>query len=110
MTITTATLHQRLGITEGQLSAFCQRWNVAKLAFFGSILTDTFTEDSDVDVLVTYLPNAKRGLLEKLTMQTQFEELVGRKVDLISRKAIESSRNWIRRKHILEAARVFYVA
>jgi len=102
--------YQRLGITSEQLSAFCHRWQVAELALFGSVLRDDFTASSDVDILVTYLPTVKRGLLEKIQMKEELENLLQRSVDLVSKKAIEQSHNWIRRNNILTTAKVFYVA
>lgn len=102
--------YRRLGITSEQLSSFCDRWQVAELALFGSVLRDDFGSDSDIDVLVTYRPNAQRGLIEKMMMKEEMEDLVNRKVDLVSKKAIEQSRNWIRRQGIIGATEVIYVA
>lgn len=59
-----ATIYSRLGITPHQLADFCQHWQIAELALFGSILRDDFTPSSDIDILVTYLPTAQRGLFE----------------------------------------------
>lgn len=103
-------LQSRLGITAEQLTEFCQQWQVAELALFGSVLRDDFHEDSDIDILVSYQPTAKRGLLKKMYMKEELESLLHRKVDLISRKAIEQSQNWIRRKNIIGSAEVVYVA
>ena len=104
-----ATLYNRLGITADQLAAFCDHWQVAELALFGSILRDDFHSDSDIDVLVAYRPHAQRGLLEKVAMKEELESLVNRKVDLVSKKAIQDSRNWIRRQNILSSIEVIYV-
>jgi len=103
-------IYDRLGISSQQLSQFCQKWKVAELALFGSILRDDFRPDSDIDFLVSYQPNAKRGLFEKMTMQEELEDLLHRKVDLVSKQAIIQSRNWLRRKNILDSAEVIYVA
>lgn len=103
-------IYQRLGITSEQLSTFCRRWQVAELSLFGSVLRDDFTISSDIDVLVTYLPTAKRGLFEKIQMKEELESLLHRSVDLVSKKAVEQSHNWIRRNNILTTAKVFYVA
>ncbi len=103
-------LYERLGLTSEQLVAFCDRHQVAELALFGSILRDDFHAGSDIDILVTYQPHAQRGLLEKVAMKEELENLVGRKVDLVSKKAIENSRNWIRRQNILSSFEVIYVA
>lgn len=103
-------IYQRLDITSEQLSAFCRRWQVAELSLFGSVLRDDFTISSDIDVLVTYLPTAKRGLFEKIQMKEELESLLHRSVDLVSKKAVEQSHNWIRRNNILTTAKVFYAA
>jgi predicted nucleotidyltransferase len=66
--------------------------------------------DSDIDVLVSYQPTAKRGLLEKIRMQEELSSLLHRDVDLVSKKAIEQSQNWLRRKNILDSSEVIYVA
>lgn len=101
-------LYNRLGITPEQLAGFCDRWQVAELAVFGSILRDDFHAGSDIDVLVSYQPTAQRGLFEKMHMKEELEALCDRPVDLISKRAIECSQNWIRRKNILESAEVIY--
>ena len=103
-------LYDRLGIPCTDLAAFCQRWHIAELSLFGSILRDDFRSDSDIDVLVVYQPTSKRGLFEKMVMQEELQALLHRKVDLVSKKAIEHSRNWIRRNNILHSAQVIYVA
>lgn len=103
-------LQSRLGISPEQLAEFCQRWHIAELALFGSVLRDDFSPDSDIDVLVAYQPTAKRGLLEKIRMQEDLSLLLHRDVDLVSRKSIEQSRNWLRRKNILDSSEVIYVA
>jgi predicted nucleotidyltransferase len=76
---------------------------------FGSVLRDDFRPDSDVDVLVTFAPEAEWSLFDHVTMEEELSSILGHKVDLVSRRAIERSRNWIRRKAILEAAEPFYV-
>jgi uncharacterized protein len=106
----TAKLQERLTITPEQLVEFCERWQIAELALFGSILHDDFHADSDIDVLVTYKPTAKRGLFEKIRMKEAFSLLVHREVDLVSKKAMEQSHNWLRRENILNSAEVIYVA
>lgn len=103
-------LQERLTITSEQLTEFCQRWQVAELSLFGSILRDDFKADSDIDVLVVYKPTAKRGLFEKIRMKEELSFLLHREVDLVSKKAIEQSHNWLRRKNILSSAEVIYVA
>ena len=66
--------------------------------------------DSDVDVLVTFEPDASWGLLEQTTMESELAALLGRRVDLVSRRTVERSTNWIRRQAILESAETVHVA
>ncbi len=96
----------RLGVRD--LSSFCDRWRVEELALFGSILRGDFRPGSDVDFLVTFSPGAKWSLFDRVAMQDELARLVGRKVDLVNRRAIEASRNRPRREAILDEARTIY--
>ncbi|MCC6422160.1 MAG: nucleotidyltransferase family protein [Phycisphaerales bacterium] len=91
-----------------RIEAFCHKWNVRELSLFGSILRDDFRPDSDVDVLFDFEPHARRTLLDLVAMREELSELLGRPVDLISRKGIERSHNTTRRDAILSSARVVY--
>ena len=79
-----------------------------ELSLFGSRLRDDFTSESDVDILIAFGPAPRHGLLGFVRIQRELEEVFGRQVDLISRRAVEQSRNPFRRKAILESARVVY--
>lgn len=92
------------------IEAFCRRWQIAELAVFGSILRDDFGPKSDIDFLVSFTPESTWSLMDRVSMKDELEELLGRKIDLVSRKGIEQSRNWMRREDILGTARPFYVA
>jgi predicted nucleotidyltransferase len=93
-----------------EIQKFCYRWQITEFALFGSVLRDDFRPDSDIDVLVTFAPEAKRGLSETLQMKDELQTLFGRKVDFIVKATIERSENWLRRKNILESAQVIYAA
>jgi predicted nucleotidyltransferase len=99
-----------LPVPREALAAYCRRWKIEELAVFGSALRNDFRSDSDVDVLVAFLPDADWSLLDHVQMQDELSGLLGRKVDLISKRAVERSDNWIRRRAILESARVIYAA
>ena len=103
-------IYERLGILPTQLVEFSQRWGIAELALFGSVLRDDFREDSDVDMLITFVPNARKGLLTLAKMQQELEAILNRKIDLVSKKSIEQSHNAIRRQVILASAQVIYGA
>jgi len=100
----------KIPIPQEKIAEFCRRWKITELALFGSVLRDDFRPDSDVDVLVTFAPEAEWSLFDHVTMEEELSSILDRKVDLVSRRGIERSRNWIRRKAILEAAEPFYVA
>jgi len=45
-----------------------------------------------------------------VTMQEELKEIMGREVDLVERRAVERSENYIRRRHILQSVEQVYVA
>ncbi len=91
-----------------KIAEFCCKWQVTEFALFGSVLRDDFRADSDIDVLISFSPNAQRGLTETLQMRDELQVIFQRKVDLIVKAAIERSENWLRRKNILESAQIIY--
>lgn len=103
-------IYQRLGITPADLAAFCQRWDIAEVWLFGSVLRDDFRPDSDIDILISYFPGKTKSLLERVQIKYELEALCGREVDVMTKKAIEQSRNPLRRREILGSARSVYVA
>ena len=48
----------RIDIPMEQIEAFCRRWRVVEFTLFGSVLREDFRPDSDVDVLVSFEPEA----------------------------------------------------
>jgi predicted nucleotidyltransferase len=100
----------KIPLKRGEIAAFCQRWQITELAFFGSVLRDDFRPDSDVDVLVTFAPGIEWSLFDHIAMEEELSAILCWKVDLVSRRAIERSSNWIRCKTILETAEPFYAA
>jgi uncharacterized protein len=100
----------RISIDQDKVADFCRRWKIVKLSFFGSVLRDDFRPDSDIDVLVTFAPEAHWGLFDMVQMQQDLQQVLGRPVDLLSQRGVESSRNYIRREAILSSAEVVYGA
>ena len=100
----------RLYVTESQIAAFCEKWKITQFELFGSVLRDDFDAESDVDVLVVFAPDAKISLFGLVTAEEELRALVGRRVDLVERRAIEESPNWIRRRSILNSTRLIYAA
>lgn len=97
-------------LPQSEISEFCRRWRIVELALFGSVLRSDFGPESDLDVLVTFAADANWGLLDHHRMQEELEALLEREVDLLTRSAVEQSRNWLRRREILSTAQVVYAA
>ncbi len=101
---------KNIEIPQDKISDFCQRWKIAEFALFGSVLRDDFRLDSDIDVLATFASDAHSTLLDLVDMQNELEVMFKRKVDLVSNRGIEASRNYLRRQAILNSAQVVYAA
>lgn len=69
-------------IDADEIAAFCRKHHLTKLALFGSVLTDRFGQDSDVDVLFEYHPEHVPTLFEVVRMERELSEAFGRKVDM----------------------------
>jgi len=78
-----------------EVAELCRRWKVRELAVFGSFLRDDFRPDSDLDLLYTFDDDVAWTLFDLVTMDRDFAVVVGRPVDLVDRKSIEKSENWI---------------
>lgn len=97
-----------IDIPRDKIAAFCKRWQVTELALFGSVLRDDFGPESDVDVLVGFGDDARHTLFDLDDMELELKEIFGREVDLVSRRGVEASSNYVRRNSILQSAQVIY--
>ncbi len=102
-------LKDHLGIQWVKIEEICQQWEITELALFGSVLREDFNGDSDIDILVTFTPNNNISLLDLENLEQQFATLFNRSVDIVTKKSIENSHNWILRQNILENSEVIYV-
>lgn len=89
-----------------EIVIFCRRWKIREFALVGSVLRDDFGPDSDVE----FADDAKWGLFELAEMTDELQSLIGRPVDLLTRRGVQSSRNRRRRERILSSAEVIYAA
>jgi uncharacterized protein len=102
------TVTTRISLPHEEIERFCRKWHITRMEVFGSVLRDDFdSERSDVDVLVTFAPGKTPGLAF-FRAEKEFAELLGRKVEMSTRRAIEQSQNWIRRERILSEAQTIY--
>jgi uncharacterized protein len=95
-------------IPQEDIIRFCRRWKVRELALFGSVLRTDFKPESDVDVLVSFHGTANWGLFDHVQMRLDLESIFQRKVDLVTRRALEQSQNNILRQRILNTAKVIF--
>ena len=98
----------KLDFNREKLGRFCVEHGIARLELFGSALRDDFRDDSDVDLLATLRDDAHPTLLDWADMQSELAEMFHRPVDLVSRRAIERSRNRYRKNSILSTATPIY--
>lgn len=89
---------------------FCGRWKIREFALFGSVLRDDFRPGSDIDVLVSFDELATWGLFDHIHMQDELGALLGRNVDIVTRRSVEASDNPYRRHEILSTAETVYAA
>lgn len=97
---------ENMNISTAALEAYCRRWKIRELSFFGSVLRDDFGPSSDIDVLVSFLPGTFWGF-EISDMECELETMLGRKVDLVMKEGL---RNPFRRHAILTNRQVVYAA
>ncbi len=90
------------------LERFCTRWSIVEFSVFGSVLGKDFRTESDVDVLITFAPDAQVTLFDMVEIETELTALFGRNVDVLTRGGVEMMRNPVRRRGILDSARVLY--
>ena len=89
-----------------ELADLCERNQVQELALFGSSLTEDFGEESDIDLLVTFRPEARIGFLAFSRIQRELEQLLRRKVDLVPKGGLKPTI----RDSVLATTRVLYAA
>ena len=81
-----------LAVSDDRIADFCRRWKITEMSVFGSVVRADFRPDSDVDILVSFEPDAGWTLLDLVTIQEELAVLLGRPVDLIEGAALLGSR------------------
>lgn len=98
-------LQQNLRIDREAIAEFCRRNHIRRLSLFGSVLTDHFGPDSDVDVLVEFDDENTPGLFGLVKMQREMGDMIGRVVDM---RTAEDISEYIRDK-VLGSAQLIHV-
>ena len=99
-----------LGVEASIIADFCRRWKIKQLAVFGSAAAGVLRPDSDIDLLVTFAPDADWTMFDHYRMENELAELFARDVDLVNVRALEENPNGIYRQQILNSAKVVYAA
>lgn len=94
----------KIEIPRDRIAEFCKKHHIRRLSLFGSVISENFTQDSDVDVLVEFEPDQVVGLLRLAGMELELSEILGRKVDM--RTPADLSRYF--REEVLSSAEVQY--
>jgi predicted nucleotidyltransferase len=92
-------------IPEAEIADVCRRNGIRRLALFGSLLSDRFSETSDIDILVEFRPRERVGFFRLADIESELSRLLGgRKIDI--RTPMDLSRHF--REEVLQNARVVY--
>ena len=100
------TLASGLDLPQSALAEICRRYEIKELMLFGSAVRGEMRPDSDIDLLVEFLPESKIDLLDHIAAEGEFSQLLGRKVDLVSKRGLRQRL----RRVILAEARSIYAA
>ena len=93
-------------LDESRLAAICRRYGVRELSVFGSAARGEARPNSDIDLLVEFLPEAEPGLLDHAGLMLDLAELLGRKVDLVSKNGLKP----LIRDSVIQESRRLYAA
>jgi len=97
----------RIHIDSDRIAAFCRKWRIIEFALFGSVLRDDFCPHSDVDVLVTFSPDAPWDYFDWADMTEELKAIFGHEVDILEKDGL---RNPYRRHAIYRSSQVIYAA
>jgi len=93
-------------VPQPEIAEICRRYDVKELAVFGSGARGEMRPDSDIDLLVDFLPEARVSLLRHAAAERELTALLGRNVDLVSKRALRDAV----RDEVLPQARIIYAA
>jgi predicted nucleotidyltransferase len=93
-------------VDEGALASLCRSYRVRELSVFGSVARGEMRPDSDIDLLVEFLPDADVDLVDHAGLMLELSRLLGRNVDLVSKRGLKP----LIRASVLEQARLLYAA
>lgn len=98
--------HLPVAINRDRLAEICRRYHVKELALFGSVLRDDFSDQSDIDVLCSLLPDSPTRGMEWIRLVLALEDLWGRRVDMVKPSLLDP----LIRDQVLREAKPIYVS
>jgi predicted nucleotidyltransferase len=98
------TIAPGLSLPAAELAEICRRYGFKELSVFGSFARGEQRPDSDIDLLVEFLPDARPSLITHSAAERELTDLLGRKVDLVSKRGL----NKLIRDEILAQAQPIY--
>jgi len=99
-------MNQNISLNNAFINELCRRYQVRELSIFGSALRDDFDRESDIDLLVDFMPEAQIGYLTLLRMQREFSTILNRRVDLVPKEGLKPKI----RNEVISQAQVIYTA
>ncbi len=96
---------KNIKISKELIANYCKEHSITEFALFGSVLTDNFGGDSDIDVLVSFKPDCHYSLYDIIDIKEDLERFFCRKVDLVERQSLK---NPFRKHNILSNMEVIY--
>jgi predicted nucleotidyltransferase len=100
----------QIDIPQRKIRKFCKKYDIKEIALFGSALSGEIKEESDIDLLITFQDNSNHTVFDLVRMKQELQQIFKCKIDLVSKRGIESSRNYIRKNAILDSAEIVYAA
>jgi len=98
---------KNINIPQQKLIDLAGRYGLKELSLFGSILSDRFGPESDIDILIEFLPNTNASLFDIVDIKNELELLFDRSVDVVEKSGL---RNPFRRRAIMANYEIIYAA
>lgn len=95
-----------LQIDDAALADFCRRSGIRELLFFGSVVSDNFRPDSDVDIFIDLQDHAAPSLLDLARLQLELSNLLGRQAHVHTERMLPPAY----KHYFLKGARRGYAA
>jgi uncharacterized protein len=92
--------------SKAEIIEICRKHQIRELSLFGSQVRGDFTDESDFDFLVDFLPEAKIGFIELGRIQFELEDVVNTEVDLVPKSGLKP----IIKESVLSEAEIIYAA